>query len=108
MDRNFLRFKWILLFAVFLTGQFFLNSSAFAEWTIVDPPDVSSDWELLSPRFSWAVGQDSENKRGVLLYFFNGSWIRATLPDVSSDWGLSGVDLTSSSHGSAVGQDLEN
>ena len=85
MDKNFFRFKWILLFAVFLMGQFFLNSSAYAEWTIVDPPDVSSYWELFSPRFNWVVGQDSENGTGVLLYFSDGRWISVMPPDVSSN-----------------------
>ena len=108
MDKNFFRFKWILLLAVFLMGQFFLISSAYAEWTVVDPPDVSSTWELFNPRYNWAVGQDSENMTGVLLYFSYGSWIRATLPNVSSDWALSGVDLTSPTGGWAVGQDFEN
>ena len=89
-------------------GQFFLNSSAYAEWTVVDPPAVSSNWELFNPRYNWAIGQDSENQTGVLLYFLNGSWIPAPLPNVSSDWALSGVDLTSSYARWAVGQDFEN
>ncbi len=109
MGRHVFRFKWILLFAVFfLMGQFFLNSSAYAEWTVVDPPSFSSFWELSNVRYNWAVGYDPENTTGVLLYFVYGSWMRATLPSVSSDWALSGVDLTSSSAGWAVGQDFEN
>ncbi len=102
-------FRWILLLAVFLTGQFFLNSSAYAEWAIFErAPAVSSNWELFNSRFGWAAGQDSENGTGVLLFLLNNSWISATLPDVSSDWALSGVGLTSSSKGWAVGQDFEN
>jgi hypothetical protein len=89
-------------------GQFFFNSSAYAEWTVVSAPCISSDWGLFSIRFPWAAGQDSQNKKGVLLYFPNGSWITATLPEVSSDWALSGLDLTSSNKGWAVGQDFEN
>ena len=101
--------KWILLYAFFLTGQFILNGPAYADWTAVSPPSVSSNWELFNIRFPWAVGQDSQNQTGVLLYFAaNGHWISATLPDVSSNWALSGLDLTSSSKGWAVGRDIAN
>jgi len=103
------KLKWILLFTVFFVGQFFLNGSAYADWTVVSPPSVSSNWGLFNIRFPWAVGQDSEHQQGILLYFAaNGHWISATLPDVSSNWALSGLDLTSSSKGWAVGQDLAN
>jgi len=106
------KLKWILLCAFFLTGQFFLNGSAYADWTVVSPPSapsVSSNWGLFNIRFPWAVGQDSQNQTGVLLYFAaNGHWISATLPNVSTDWALSGLDLTSSSKGWAVGRDIAN
>ena len=107
MDKNF-GMKWIFLLFIFLMGLLGLNASAYAEWEIVNPPTLSSNWELFTPSFVWAVGQDLENKTGVLLYYSNGSWISATLPNVSSDWELSGVDLISSSKGWAVGQDLQN
>ena len=76
--------------------------------TPVTLPDVSTDWGLSGVRLIWAVGQDNENKRGVLLYFVSGSWISVEPPDVSTDWGLSGVDLISSNEAWAVGQDNEN
>ena len=71
-------------------------------------PDVSTDWGLSSVRLVWAVGQDNENKRGVLLYFASGSWITVVPPGVSSDWGLSGVDAISPNEAWAVGQDNQN
>ena len=75
VDRHVFRLKWILLlFAVFfLMGQFFLNSSAYAEWTVVDPPSFSSFWELSNVRYNWAVGYDPENTTAVLLYLAYGS-----------------------------------
>jgi hypothetical protein len=107
MGKNFFKFKWISLFAVFLLGQFFLNGPAYADWTVVSSAD---NWELFNIRFPWAVGQgqNSQGTTGVLLYFTNGRWFTATLPNVSTDWALSGVDLTSSSKGWAVGQDSAN
>jgi hypothetical protein len=74
----------------------------------VTPPDVSSDWGLSAVHFftserGWAVGQDSENKRGVILYFSDRSWLSLILPNVSSDWGLSAVHIVW-----AVGRDSEN
>jgi hypothetical protein len=71
-------------------------------------PDVSTDWGLSGVRLVWSVGQDSANKRGVLLYFASGSWISVVPPDVSSDWGLSGVDAISPNEAWAVGQDNQN
>jgi hypothetical protein len=68
-------------------------------------PDVSTDWGLSAVRLIWAVGQDNENGRGVLLYFASGSWISVDPPDVSSDWGLSGVDAISPNEAWAVGRD---
>jgi hypothetical protein len=78
-------------------------------WTSVSPPDVSSNWGLssvdfISPDEGWAVGEDLENKRGVLLHFSGGSWTSVSPPDVSSDWGLSGIHLISPTGGWAVGQ----
>jgi hypothetical protein len=93
---------------LFLLGQPLFSSSVFASWTIDKAPSVSSNWQLLNLRFFWAVGQDSENKTGVLLYFTNGSWTTVTPPHVSSDWGLSGINFFSTSEGWTVGQNFEN
>ena len=71
-------------------------------------PEVSADWGLSGVRLVWAVGQDNENKRGVLLYLVSGTWVSVIPPDVSSDWGLSGVDAISSYEAWAVGRDNEN
>jgi hypothetical protein len=76
--------------------------------TPVSLPDLSTDWGLSGVRLIWAVGQDNENKRGVLLHFVSGSWISVVPPDVSSDWGLSGVDAISPNEAWAVGQDNQN
>ncbi len=103
-----LELKRILLWVIFFIGQFLSISLVHAEWTVVNPPNVSSNWELLDVRFFWAVGRDSENKRGVLLRFSNGSWTSVSLPDVSQDWGLSAIDFGSSYEGWAVGQDFAN
>jgi len=84
-------------------------------WKSVPPPDVSSNWGLSSVDFTspdegWAVGEDFENKRGVLLHFLktvgqkDGSWTSVIPPDVSSDWGLSGIHLISPNTGWAVGR----
>jgi len=114
MSQEYFRFKKgfgvgsIILFALI-----FLCSSAHAEWTIVDPPDVSSNWELFGVRFTpstdvWAVGKDSSNKRGVILRFSGGSWTSVTPPGVSTDWELSEVDFPSLNEGWAVGRDSIN
>jgi hypothetical protein len=71
-------------------------------------PDVSADWGLSGIRLIWAVGQDNENKRGVLLYFASGSWVNVEPPDVSTDWGLLGVDAISPNEAWAVGRDNIN
>jgi hypothetical protein len=99
--------KWLLLLVIFF-GQLFFISSVYAEWTSVNPPTVSSNWELLGLRAFWAVGQDFENKRGVLLHFSNGSWTALEAPNVSSDWGLAAIDFASAYEGWAVGQDNAN
>jgi hypothetical protein len=114
MSRKYFRFKkgfWagsIILFALI-----FLCSSAHAGWEVVDPPDVSSNWELFGVRFAgsnsaWAVGKDFFNHRGVILRLSGGASTSITPPNVSADWGLSGVDFPSSSQGWAVGQDVTN
>jgi len=74
----------------------------------VMPPNVSTNWGLSSVHFplsdkGWAVGQDFENQRGVILYFSDYSWTFIPPPKVSSNWGLSAVHFIW-----AVGQDLEN
>ncbi len=99
--------KWLLLLVIFF-GQLFFISSVYAEWTSVNPPTVSSNWELLGLRGFWAVGQDLTNHQGVLLHFSNGSWAMVQVPAVSSDWGLAAIDFASSSEGWAVGQDNAN
>ncbi len=105
MDKD-IGLKWILLLAV-LTGQFYFISPAHSGWTVVDPPTVSSNWELLGLRFFWAVGQDLENRRGVLLHFADGSWTTVDT-SVSSDWGFSAIDFGSAHEGWAVGRDNAN
>jgi hypothetical protein len=74
------------------------------------PPAVSTNWGLVSVQFissteGWAVGQDSTNKKGVLLRYSAGTWTSVQPPEVSTDWGLVGVQLLSSDECWAVGQD---
>ena len=76
-------------------------------WQVAKLPNVSSDWSLSAVQRNWAVGQDFENKRGVLLRLSK-SWISVNPPNVSSNWGLSGINFISSQEGWAVGQDFEN
>ncbi len=108
MNRDLWRLKRILLGLVILMAQFLPIPMVYAGWTNVNSPVVSSDWELLDLRFFWAVGQDLENQRGVLLHFANGSWASVDLPSVSSDWGLSAIDFGSPHEGWAAGRDFAN
>ncbi len=74
----------------------------------IAPPKVSSNWGLSAVHFvssdnGWAVGEDIENGRGVILLFSDRSWRSIRPPEVSSNWGLSSVHFNW-----AVGQDQEN
>ena len=89
------------------------STLVYAEWANVNPPNVSSDWELFGVHFissneGWAVGEDFINNRGVLLHLVGGSWSSATPPTVSSDWGLRDISLISANEGWAVGTDSVN
>jgi len=88
-------------------------SSAYAEWTILKPPNINSDWDLVGVQFissneGWAVGKDFLNKKGVLLHHLNGIWTSIQPPEVSTDWDLVGVQFISSNEGWAVGKDFLN
>jgi uncharacterized protein YbdZ (MbtH family) len=74
---------------------------------------VSEDWYLnavhfTSPDEGWAVGRNSTNRRGVLLYYVKETWIPVTPPSVSSNWYLNAVHFTSANEGWAVGRDDSN
>jgi hypothetical protein len=82
-------------------------------WTVVIPPDISSNWALYGVQFTsategWAVGADYSNQRGVLLHYLNGLWTNVIPPDVSPNWGLYGAYFISGTAGWAVGVDLTN
>jgi len=83
-------------------------------WTIVNLPDVSSDWHLygvhfISPTEGWAVGKDYANSRGVILYYWNGHWkaIPTEKGNQGYAWYLSSVHFPSPTKGWAVGEGLE-
>jgi len=87
-----------------------LASVAFAGWTALIPPPVSSDWALSKIAFSsrteaWAVGEDVSNGSGVLLRYSGGAWAAVSPPTVSSGWGLSDVHFPARGEGWAVGRD---
>jgi hypothetical protein len=59
----------ISLLGILIAILFIAVSAAHAEWTVVTPPNVSSDWGLAGVQFissaeGWAVGQDLTNKKG--------------------------------------------
>ena len=70
------------LLPVALLSFFFFftwTSPVFSQWFVVNPPQVSQDWNLWSVSFAspsngWAVGEDTSNKRGVLLAYPGSSW----------------------------------
>jgi hypothetical protein len=72
-------------------------------WSVIDPPNVSSDWELDSftaiPESNdmWAVGVDfsSGSRKGIMLHYRNGLWTIFTPPYVSLDWGLYDISFVS-------------
>jgi len=77
-------------------------------WDLLDPPAVSSEWYLYGVHFTsategWAVGQDGNTSRGVLLHYSGGTWTSVTPPALDSDWDLEAVHFTSASNGWAVG-----
>lgn len=108
---GFSRRVLVLGFSLFIL--FYLNSLAYAGWTVVTPPYVSLDWELksiyfTSPNEGWAMGNDSSNKKGIFLHYLNGSWTLVTSPYISSYWYLGGdagggIQFTSPNDGWAVG-----
>ena len=78
----------------------------------IDPPNVSSNWELNAVGFTsgndaWAVGVDysTGSRQGVILHFLNGLWTIVTPPYVSLDWELFDVSFTGSTEGWVVGSD---
>ena len=104
--------KVLILISIFLILSV-PSTLVYADWTNVNPPNVSSNWELFGIQFisvneGWAVGRDSLNNTGVLLHFLNGAWTSVSPPGVSLDWGLVAVHFTSSNDGWAVGQDSAN
>jgi len=100
---------------IFILGLFFAilliaNSSVYAEWTVVNPPLVSSEWDLsgvyfTSPNEGWAVGADYFNNMVILLHYLNGSWSSVNPPIIGYVFApeLSGVHFTSPDEGWAVG-----
>jgi hypothetical protein len=109
-------FKGFFLLVSLLITLSFSNSSVYAQWTVVSPPDVSSDWWLTgvfftSPNEGWAIGNDTSNNRGVFLHYQNGTWTSVIPPYISSYWFLGdyysggGPYLTSQNEGWTVGAD---
>jgi hypothetical protein len=81
--KMFLAHKRSFLSGILIPILLITVSPAHAEWTVVTPPNVSSDWGLAGVQFissaeGWAVGQDSTNKKGVLLHFSEGAWTSVT------------------------------
>jgi hypothetical protein len=86
-------------------------------WTSVDPPVVGTEWwewwGLMAVHFTsadegWAVGNQPDNNRGVLLHYHNGTWASVDPPSMSGGFELYGVHFTSANDGWAVGNDTEN
>ena len=80
-------------------------------WSVIDLPNVSSDWELNSftgvpgSNEMWAVGVDfsTGSRKGIMLHYRNGLWTIFTPPYVSLDWGLYDISFISyaTSHSSS-------
>jgi hypothetical protein len=91
------------------------NSSGYADWTVVNPPSVISDWQLNKVHFTsanegWAVGQGISNLVGVILHYSNGSWTNVSPPILDSawdDWGLFDVNFITPDLGWAVGYQFD-
>jgi hypothetical protein len=104
------------LLPVALLSFFFFftwTSPVFSQWFVVNPPQVSQDWNLWSVSFAspsngWTVGEDTSNKRGAFLTYTGASWIGITPGSLSASWSLIGVDLVPSGSGWAVGYDHTN
>jgi hypothetical protein len=86
-------------------------------WTSVDPPVVGTEWwewwGLVAVHFTsadegWAVGNQPDNNRGILLHYHNGTWTSVDPPSMSGGFELYGVHFTSANEGWAVGNDTEN
>ena len=100
--------KRVGVFIISLSLLLFSSSFVYGQWDSVNPPSVSSAWDLYGVHFTsanegWAVGYDWENQRGVLLHYEGGTWTSVTPPSVSPDWFLTGVHFTSANQGWAVG-----
>jgi hypothetical protein len=112
MKRNLFHIKQIILVSL-LSLLIFLSwtSLGFSQWVVGSLPQVSQDWNLWSVSFAdpsngWAVGEDTSNKRGVLLAYTTGtSWTNFGPGNLSASWSLIGVDLAPSGGGWAVGYD---
>jgi hypothetical protein len=78
-------------------------------WTSVNPPAVSSSWDLNAVHFTsadegWAVGQvRNMGSMGALLHYKDGVWTSITPPTINDSWYLYGVHFTSADEGWAVG-----
>jgi hypothetical protein len=79
-------------------------------WNLFSPTYTSSDWYLygLDPFGVWFVGEDIENKRGVLIFNGYNSWTSVTPPNVSLDWWLNSIYFNSENDGWAVGYNRAN
>ena len=91
----------------------FSSSFVYGQWESINPPSVSSDWQLEGVHFTsgtegWAIGYEWTNSKGVLLHHSWGAWTPVPPPSVSSKWYLYRVHFTSASNGWAVGYDDTN
>jgi len=106
-----------------IAGQTFTVTQARSQKEGVAPislPPVSTNWRisglhLCSANEGWAVGEDVNHSRGLLLHYIRyGATCRencttqVTPPPVSLDWYLSGVYFASCQEGWAVGRDEAN
>ena len=110
MQRNRWSQQVIMLFLPFIFLLFLQSLAHGGQWTSVVPPSVSTPGYLAGIHFSsdnegWAVGEDSKNKKGVLLHYSNGSWKSVTSPTLGKTWRLNGIHFTSADEGWAVGLD---
>ena len=76
---------------------------------------MSPIWDLNAISFTsasegWAVGDDPQNGKGVLLHYTSsaGEWTSVAPPFVSPSWYLNAVHFTSENEGWAVGVDDSN
>jgi hypothetical protein len=87
--------------------------AVYGQWSVVEPPSISTDWELLSVHrtsstVGWAVGRDLLNHEAVLLFLSGGGWVPVSPPVVSANWELRNVHFPVSNEGWAVGADFVN